>query len=753
MAEYTKQQLMMALRKADDAGDSDGARRIAQMISSAKEPEESGVISSIKDAFTGESRETRATRELPELFEGAGFLSTGDATTAAKVTPALLTTTEPQEMADILSANYPEIGIQYDEKGNIIAANNKTGQRVVLNKPGMSGTDVANILGIGLLSIPAGASGAGGAARVGQIAGQTGLMTAAQEVGQLAVGGEFDLENVLIDTAGAGALEAIPAIIKAAKVRQSGRTDKLTDEAVTAEASRLGDELSPEQQLSEQTRIAEETAKQAQARKPDVRTVAAEVLPDQKITDAAERLGVADELTPGQVSSSQTYRELEGALSAIPASQLGAQQKQAIEAVAQKADDLITEFGGVTDKSALSESVRDRVAATVSDLSNQAEVAYGEIATTIPSKAKVITSDIAEALRAEANDLGGEEFLEPLQRRTLKVADGEPSYALIDKERKKIGAALNKKQGPYKDMDSGMLKRMYGMLTKAQESTAKQHGASELWDTAKGLVSQRKAIEDQSVELFGKDLAGALMPKVGRAMKQLSAGDFKNFDKLINAIPKDQREAVVLSALNDVFTSGSRAEKQLSPAGFVDWYESLNRNKAAFKRITLNLPDGAAQRLDDLYQVSRGIRNLSKERVRTGVIQGLLSDFDKADGMLSKLYKTGRTLAAAEGATSAAGLPGAGTAGVMVDILSKGKGEPVTKAADSLLSSNEFKKAITSYAGKSVRSEAKQKAAQKALEKSEKYQRWLNLMPDEDKRSIIRFGLIPWLSEESKQPK
>ena len=712
-----------------------------------------GFIDSVKDVFTGESRETRATQDLPELPESGGFLSTADPMTVAKISPALITATEPQEIADILKANIPEIGIQYDEKGNIIAGNNKTGQKVVLNKPGISTMDIVNILGIGSISAPAGITGAAISApiKAAQIAAQSGLTTAATEAAQSSVGGDFDLQNILIDTAAAGALEAIPAILKGYKARSAASADDLTKEAIDAEASRVGSQLSPEAQQAQQRELTQTLAEQSQAKRPDIKRIASEVSPDPKITQAAERLGVEEVLTPGQVSQSQTYRELEGALSAVPASQLSAQQKEAAQTVAQKADDLIIEFGGTTDKSALSESVKDEIISSIDDLDNQASQMYKEIDSFIPKKTQVDSSSIVNALEEEASNLGGIENLEPIQRRILKISESNPSYALLDKERKKVGQALRKAQGPYKDAETGTLKQLYRMLTESQEKTAQELGAGEMWGSAKKLVMQRKNLEDQSILLLGKDRAGAIMPKVGAAIKKLSSGDYRDFNNIIKSIPKERREEVVLSALNDVFTAGSRKEKQLSAPGFADWYENLNRNKTAKSLIMKNLPEAAAQRLDDIYQVARGMRQASAEKVRTGVIQGLLSDFDKADGMLSKLYQTGKTIAAAEGATSAAGLPGAGTTGVIVDALSKRKNDPITKSADALLSSREFQQAARAYADTSVRAKSKQAAADRAIQNSERYRKWLNALPNDEKRNVIRLGLMAYLGGGQEQ--
>ena len=52
----------------------------------------------------------------------------------------------------------------------------------------------------------------------------------------------------------------------------------------------------------------------------------------------------------------------------------------------------------------------------------------------------------------------------------------------------------------------------------------------------------------------------------------------KKFSELLDSVPEGRRQEVVVSALNDVFTMGSRKEKQLNVAGYADWFNGLNKN-------------------------------------------------------------------------------------------------------------------------------------------------------------------------------
>ena len=171
-----------------------------------EKPQEPGVLESIGNFFTGADRETRATQELPELTESGILSGLGlPAGQSAMLAIAISTMTDPEEIAKTLQAASPDIGIQYDEKGNIIAANNRTGARTVINKPGVSPIDVAQTAGLMAAFTPAGrvANTVGGGAlrQAAALGAGSALTQAAIESGQQAAGGEFDGSEVALSGA------------------------------------------------------------------------------------------------------------------------------------------------------------------------------------------------------------------------------------------------------------------------------------------------------------------------------------------------------------------------------------------------------------------------------------------------------------------------------------------------------------------------------------------------------------------------
>lgn len=136
--------------------------------------------------------QTKAAKELPEIFE-SGILSGEDPAQIAKFASIAGLTTNEEELASIASSLFPSIGVQQDEGGNYLLANNKTGARAIINRPGLSGTDAANLASGIAAFTPAGrvqALGRGAAAA----AGTQGII----EAGQTLAGGEFNPEDVAL---------------------------------------------------------------------------------------------------------------------------------------------------------------------------------------------------------------------------------------------------------------------------------------------------------------------------------------------------------------------------------------------------------------------------------------------------------------------------------------------------------------------------------------------------------------------------
>lgn len=150
-----------------------------------------------------EQRRRQEIESIPEIGQG-GLLAGEDPVKVAAISPVLLATTDPREMANILSSTFKNIGITETPEGELMGTNNATGARSILNKPDISKLDVLQGLGIISVFSPAGALRTAGQ----RVAGAIGTEAALQTI-QAGTGGEFDKEDVALAGLFSGAGEVV----------------------------------------------------------------------------------------------------------------------------------------------------------------------------------------------------------------------------------------------------------------------------------------------------------------------------------------------------------------------------------------------------------------------------------------------------------------------------------------------------------------------------------------------------------------
>jgi hypothetical protein len=466
----------------------------------------------------------------------------------------------------------------------------------------------------------------------------------------------------------------------------------------------------------------------------DRQRVAAMADIDPSIAASRSELGLNEPGLPSAQSRNLQYREVEQALKKMPGSELSKIESNAIIELQQKADDLITEFGGRTDKSSLSMDLADRSAKSIGELSDLASLAYDDIGAAIPRQTKASLSRTGSLLKQELSDLGDDlSQMSPLERRLLKMSDSDSvTYAAVDKIRKEVGESIGKQSDKFKSESSAALKRIYSSLTEDQEVVANELGMSEQWGAAKDLVKKRKQLDDNSVLMFGKNLSDAFMPKVGQAVKKMTGGDYKAFKTLMDSVPESQRQEVVLTALNDAFTMGSRKEKQLSVAGFSDFYNGLGRNPAAKAELYKHMPKEFTKKFEALGRVSNGIRDAQAAAPVGGQIMASQNVFDKVvNGVAGRLLSK---------------LPG-----MIGDIVSIGIDKSKSKGADNaiaLLSDPDFVNNIKAIArGQAKRADA----IEKKLMRKKVFTDYLDTLPKDEAAKLSSIGLMSWLASENQE--
>ena len=233
---------------------------IGQQVSQVSEPVVGGIRefgTNVADLFTGRSRMTDVIEQAPEIGSAPELnrLST-DALTASL---GLLTTGNEDELQNILKEQLgdEEVSFLKDEKGNVLVQ--LPSGTYALNKPGLSGQDIARGVFEGALFL----RGAGRARNIREAAVRSGLVETGLEATEAALGGEFDLADVgissLIGAVGKGLEDVVGAGVRAFR----GKIAPETQEIIRASQQQniplyASDVTQPRNWIAKQTQIAAE---------------------------------------------------------------------------------------------------------------------------------------------------------------------------------------------------------------------------------------------------------------------------------------------------------------------------------------------------------------------------------------------------------------------------------------------------------------------------------------------------------------
>ncbi len=670
-----------------------------------------GSDTGIIDSLIGKPGE-RSVFNAPELNEmsfralrsGFGGLLTGDT----------------NDLKSIIASNYPEaaFGTIADQEAVRLPSGD-----YFINPKGLDLGDVSRF-GVDVASfIPAGRVVGTGIKQLAKGAAVAGATQTAQEVGEVAAGGNFSPEEVALEASMGPAGQVIgPALVKGLKF--AGKQAKDLYSLLKSEpddVARVGAAISSS----------------------DVNKIIPEIMADKQIMQDAADLGL--DLNPAHYSGNEIYKEYELGLKMIPQSRLSANEKEAISALSTKADDLIREFGGTTDKSALSETVKGSMSSAIDAIKQEERLIYQAVEDAIPKSQKVIPKNTLAYINKRIEDVGGVKFLAPAEKAVYQALSGKgksrPTFQRLVEARRNVNSPSGM-NNPFANTDKRTRDMLYNAIKEDERAIVGFFDQQLLSDYDKALEigAKRFAMQDQMVEAFGKDLGKSLFSGLRGGVKGLTAGDIGQFKAAMQRVPEDMRQEVAVSALNDVFTSGARTAKDFSLGGFVNAWGGISRNSAAKSELGKYAPAEAMERMDKIYRVSKGIMDANKKDLNnpSGSARSFLAGMDSPDGLLAKLYRTTGRAAAAEGVTASAGAPGLGTMAAIFSVMREG-GKKATQAADELLTSPQFKGAMDAY----IKGDATK--ANRIIGAAGAAQKWIQSQPAEVKRQILRQGFVQYL--------
>lgn len=686
------------------------------------ETEELGILGTIKEGFTGEARHTPEVDTLPKA---GGMPELQFALSIPQLKVAFGTLMGDQkEMAQVIKANFPDVEVRYDAKGNPILRSGLNGREYIIS-PGFDLGDVSRMAGSAALFAATRGRGLVGTTL------QAGGTQAAYEGLQTAVGGEFGVPDVLMATAATPLFAVLGWGLKNGFNNTVGRF--LNKEA-------------PPSTIIQQPFISDEeivalTRRAARGDSAAVRSLQEMGAPDEQVLAAARQLGIEEFLQPDHLTTSQVFREIAQAVKSTPGSKIAVREQLGLQAVGQRAVDLIEELGGSPDLSRISEQVRRRIQTTLDDLGEVEETVWTQLRNGIAPSRTTNPQKILGYLEQRIAEVGGDvKDLFPLEKRVYNAlkpreimgeVDGQrivtglkdPTYALLDKWRKQVGRAA-RGRGPYGDEDVGIAKQLYKYLDEDVAALADEVGLGAVYQQAKDTTTLIGAAEADMLSLFGKQLQASLVPSLRGAITGISQGNADNFLSLVNSLPPELRRPVVVSS---VINSFGRATKngELNFNSYANWYEGLLRNRHAKAQFDRLIGPEARTTFRNLYTISRNVSRATREALHTGRPRpAIMEGLQKPDALLSRLWEISRRAAIGipvEGALRLAGVPYLGIGAAIGHALTRGAGRrnPAGDALNEVMASPAFLRTMRE-AGT-----AQEQAAAAELAASRPFQRFL----------------------------
>ena len=430
---------------------------------------------------------------------------------------------------------------------------------------------------------------------------------------------------------------------------------------------------------------------------------------DEEVNSAANDLGF--NLEPDQKTNNDQFRKLIGLTRSQAGSDAEARGIASVEESANKADEIMSKLGSVTngndkaDISLASEKVRSSLASTRSDLDNKAKSLYDSVDAAVPNNMVVDLPNSTKVVNETLTGLRGKvESLNPAESRLFKIVTApETSYLELTRERQAIGKALAGKESPYGSTDERLLKRLYGAMAQDQNQAVIKAGGlngealSAKFKLANQLTAKRKALEKRIVNAFGKDNDGSIVPSLRNSIAAGSKGDVAGLVKVLKVIPTDLHKEAIATSIQTLATKNGH----FSFNAYANLYRGLRQNTEVYKVLTKSLGKDSHDVMQKLYHVSNGIAKAQAAVLHTGKAN---QSFMGADNLINNILHEAKTSGAKIGAglvADAAGGGGIGVGAALMNIIMNSK-TPVAKAVGDVLTSPDFKTLVEEAATKST---------------------------------------------------
>lgn len=701
----------------------------------APAPEQPGLLARAADMATGNLRETEQTQTLPDwtempemndIFSIAGW-KTGLGTLMSS----------PDEAVQVIQANFPGVQVGQDEKGNYLLTS-QNGQTYAL-KPGFRIGDIPRAAAGLAAFTPAGRAtsvlGAGAAAAGTQ---------AAIEGTQAATGGTFSPADVATSGVLGAAVPAVTQLVK--NIRQplaqaTGQADTPimmqgvqaadnvppTAAAPATPAAQKATPAAPEVTREQFGEVANKAAKGgigSQKAKEELARMA-QINPEAK--RAAEAVGI--DLPIDLMSDSRLLTEQVALSRYIKGSPQSTEWKAFIEGARAKADDAMAKIDASPDIASVSESVKQSLGKTRTDLDTAARKIYDAVDAAVPKQSNVNLVRTQQTISDVISEVG-EANLTAAEKRLYKLAsDPNTTYGALLREKSQIGKALQSADSanPYGSVETATLKRLYGALADDQLESVGAVAGQEARDNlryANQLTAKRKGLEQRIVNAFGKEGEGSIASKLTSAIRTGAKGDITQLNKLIKTIPPELRKETLASAM---MAQARTPRGDFSFGAFESMYQGLRKNGPVYATIEKEIGKESAELIRSLYVVSKRINTAENAISKTGsdTAATLINQY-AAHGLIGKVLEgtLGRATVSASPVIRKVPIVGADLAQAAINATNSNKQDAII-ATSKFITSPEFTQLAADIVEKGAEKAARSGAVRKVAT-SPKFAAWAN---------------------------
>lgn len=645
-----------------------------------------GLPAAMTEAFTGASRQTEATRTtpdyragnsitgegaMPEMQDTGYFKESKFGERAPLIPPSVQAAfgslaSGPEETAKIIKAQFPNVQVFNDEKGNFFLKSAVDGKTYAI-KPGFNAGDILRGIGtVGQYMIGGEVAGAAKGLKTGYAAANTlrkvGLAERAAgsaigqtivESGQAATGGEFNAETIPEAAAADIALAGAGKAIGGAKRIISPSAGKLgaLESGGFGVGGGEGASIPASEVAGAAERMAMKDPVQALRADPDFNAIVRGVTKNdpaaiEKFSQyieadpaglaAARELGI--DLPADVFSANKQLKAAMGLARAQIASPEQAAFLTAKEGASQKLATAIEQLGG-KDISTLSSDVLDSLKASRDDLSERAATAYDQIP--IPKSTKVDAENIIGYLDGIIGERAGNEgVLSGIEKKIYQEAkQGKLTFARLKDFKGELRLMESGRTGEYATLADARRRGLADALKADEFATANKVGGAEghaSLTEGNSLYAQKKALDEKIVKGFGQAENGSISDILKTSITKGTGGSVKKLNEVLAIVPEELHKDTLLTGLLDASkTKLAGGDYALDPSRFVKTFRGIMQQKEVAKTFAQKIGKEGMDKLQKVYAVSKAITDIIPTPSTGASLQA--SELFKPTGLIGKM--------------------------------------------------------------------------------------------------------------------